>query len=89
MFWKCNVFVEMLNGFLQRIAESEVLGFNDAQSRTRLLAHRLYSAMCPPSVVSESNAPCVRAKVLNDSNAVQLFSSFSFALNVHCDWFVI
>ena len=28
--------VEMLNGFLQRIAENEVLGFNYVQSRTRL-----------------------------------------------------
>ena len=28
-FVECNVFVEMLNGFPPRIAENEVLGFND------------------------------------------------------------
>ena len=42
----------------------------------------------PPSFVSESNALCVRAEVLNESNAVQLFISFTFALNVMGDWFV-
>ena len=30
-FGECNVFVEMLNGFPPRIAENEVLGFNDVQ----------------------------------------------------------
>ena len=29
-FWKCDVYVEMLNGFLPRIAENEVLGFSDS-----------------------------------------------------------
>ena len=47
-FWKCEVYVEMLNGFLPRIAENEVLGFNVVQSIARLCAHRLYSAMCLP-----------------------------------------
>ena len=28
-FGECNVFVEMLNAFPPRIAENEVLGFND------------------------------------------------------------
>ena len=35
-FWKCDVYVEMLNGFLPRIAENEVLGLNVVQSIARL-----------------------------------------------------
>ena len=35
-FWKCNVYVGMLNGVLQRIAENDVLGFNVVQSIARL-----------------------------------------------------
>ena len=40
-FWKCDAHVEMLNGFLQRIAENDVLGFNNVQNMTRLRAQRL------------------------------------------------
>ena len=35
-FWKCEVCVEMLNGFLPRIAENEVLGFNVVRNIARL-----------------------------------------------------
>ena len=35
-FWKGEVYVEMLNGFLPQIVENEVLGFNVVQSIARL-----------------------------------------------------
>ena len=57
LFWKCNVLsIEMLNGFLQRIAENEVLGFNDVQSRTPTASTSTVQCNVPPSFVSESNS---------------------------------
>ena len=63
-FWKCEVYVAMLNGFLPRIAENEVLGLNVVQSIARLRAHRLYSALCLRLLrLSRMLTLSVRAKV--------------------------
>ena len=53
-FWKCDVYVEMLNGFLPRIAENEVLGFNVVQSIARLT--RMSSLSFEQKSTNESNA---------------------------------
>ena len=72
-FVECKVFVEMLNGFPPRIAENEVLGFNDVQCVYRLCARGLYSAM-------GLHTFCYRPECATDCPSSNVFCSCTTAL---------
>ena len=67
---QCEILSEMLNGFLQWLAENEVLGFSRMQHQPTFCNDHLYSANRPPNAVSlrlECH-PRVEPKVRNEAN---------------------
>ena len=62
-FWKCEVYVEMLNGFLPRGAENEALGFNVLQIIATVSTSTVLCIVPPPFAVASNEFLTVRAKV--------------------------